>query len=191
MNQTTPSPLANYIQGEWQSSKATAFLDVLNPATGESLGRTPLSPTEEVDLAVQSAKAAFPGWRRTPVTDRIQFLLKLKDLLEQNLEDLARTITMECGKTLAESRGEIRRAIENVEVASGAPILMQGDFSEDISSGIDEIMIRQPLGVCAAICPFNFPGMIPFWFMPYAIATGNISRVCCCRATSGAQPAGN
>jgi malonate-semialdehyde dehydrogenase (acetylating) / methylmalonate-semialdehyde dehydrogenase len=173
MNKTITSPLANYIQGEWQSSIATAFLDVINPATGESLGKTPLSPKQEVDLAVQSAKAAFPEWRRTPVTDRIQYLLKLKDLLEQNLEDLARTITMECGKTLVESRGEIRRAIENVEVASGAPILMQGDFSEDISSGIDEIMIRQPLGVCAAICPFNFPGMIPFWFMPYAIATGN------------------
>jgi malonate-semialdehyde dehydrogenase (acetylating)/methylmalonate-semialdehyde dehydrogenase len=100
-------------------------------------------------------------------------LFKLKYLLEENFEDISRTITMECGKTIGESRGEMRRAIENVEVACGIPMLMQGDFSEDISRGIDEIMIRQPVGVCAVIAPFNFPGMIPFWFMPYALACGN------------------
>lgn len=173
MNSATSSFLPNYIRGEWVASKATEHLDVSNPATGELLARTPVSPKEEVDLAVKAATAAFQEWRRTPVTERIQYLIKLKNLLEEHCEDIARTITIECGKTLAESRGEMRRAIENVEVASGAPILLQGDFSEDISSGIDEIMIRQPLGVCAAICPFNFPAMIPFWFMPYAIATGN------------------
>ena len=173
MNSTSKSPLPNYIEGEWLASKATDFLNVENPATGELLAKTPVSPKAEVELAVKAASRAFPDWRRTPVTDRIQYLIKLKNLLEEHCEDIARTITMECGKTLAESRGEMRRAIENVEVASGAPILMQGDFSEDISSGIDEIMIRQPLGVCAAICPFNFPAMIPFWFMPYAIAAGN------------------
>ena len=108
-----------------------------------------------------------------PVTERIQYLFKLKMLLEEQFEDLARTITLECGKTLAESRGEMRRAIENVEVACGAPILIQGYNSEDIAAGIDETMIRQPLGVCAIIAPFNFPGMIPFWFLPYAIACGN------------------
>ena len=141
------------------------------------LGRVPLSPAAEVDAAVQAAAKAFPDWRRTPVTDRVQFLFKLKALLQQHFEELARTITMECGKTLGEARGEVQRAIENVEVACGAPILLQGDFSEDIASGIDEIMIRQPLGVCACICPFNFPGMIPFWFMPYAIACGNTYMV--------------
>ena len=165
--------LPNYIGGAWCPSHASELLDVPNPATGEVLARTPLSPKTEVDQAVQIASTAFADWRRTPAAERIQHLFKLKNLLEQHFEDLARTITLECGKTLAESRGEIRRAIENVEVACGAPILLQGDFSEDIAGGIDELMIRQPLGVCAAICPFNFPGMIPFWFMPYALACGN------------------
>ena len=94
-------------------------------------------------------------------------------MLQQHYDELARTITIECGKTIGEARGEMQRAVENVEMACGAPALLQGDFSEDIAGGIDEIMIRQPLGVCACICPFNFPGMIPFWFMPYAIACGN------------------
>lgn len=133
----------------------------------------PLSPPSEVDQAAQAAGAAFAEWRRTPAVDRVQYLFRFKDLLEENFEDLARTITMECGKTLAESRGEMRRAIENVEMACGIPALMQGYNSEDIARGIDEIMIRQPVGVGAAICPFNFPGMIAFWFMPYAIACGN------------------
>ena len=165
--------MRNYVQGEWQQSAAVESLAVLNPATGEELGRTPLSPAGEVDAAVQAARRAFPGWRRVPVTERIQYLFKLKGLLEDQFEDIARTITMECGKTLAESRGEMRRAIENVEVACGTPILIQGYNSEDIASGIDEVMIRQPLGVCAIIAPFNFPGMIPFWFLPYAMACGN------------------
>lgn len=163
----------NYIEGQWRDSAATDTLAVLNPATGEELGRTPLSPSSEVDEAAQAAARAFPAWRRVPVTDRVQFLFKLKALLEEHFEDLSRTITMECGKTLAESRGEMRRAIENVEVSCGTPILMQGNYSEDIASGIDETMVRQPLGVCAIIAPFNFPGMIPFWFLPYAIACGN------------------
>ena len=165
--------MRNYVQGEWQQSAAVESLAVINPATGEELGRTPLSPAAEVDAAVQAARRAFPGWRRVPVTERIQYLFKLKALLEDQFEDIARTITMECGKTLAESRGEMRRAIENVEVACGTPILIQGYNSEDIASGIDEMMIRQPLGVCAIIAPFNFPGMIPFWFLPYAMACGN------------------
>jgi malonate-semialdehyde dehydrogenase (acetylating)/methylmalonate-semialdehyde dehydrogenase len=165
--------IKNFISGEWRASAASEFLDVFNPATAEVLGRVPLSPVAEVDAAVQAAARAFPEWRRTPVTDRVQFLFRLKGLLHQHFEELARTITMECGKTMGESRGEMQRAIENIEVACGAPSLMQGDFSEDIASGIDELMIRQPLGVCACICPFNFPGMIPFWFMPYALACGN------------------
>jgi malonate-semialdehyde dehydrogenase (acetylating)/methylmalonate-semialdehyde dehydrogenase len=165
--------MQNYIKGEWRESAATEHLAVLNPATGEELGRTPLSPASEVDEAARSAAAAFPAWRRIPVTERVQYLFKLKALLEENFEDVSRTITMECGKTLGESRGEMRRAIENVEVACGTPILIQGYNSEDIATGIDEMMIRQPLGVCAIIAPFNFPGMIPFWFLPYAIACGN------------------
>ncbi len=165
--------MRNYVQGEWRKSTAVESLAVLNPATGEELGRTPLSPAAEVDAAAQAASRAFPGWRRVPVNERIQYLFKLKGLLEEHFEAVARTITMECGKTLVESRAEMRRAIENVEVACGTPTLIQGYNSEDIASGIDEMMIRQPLGVCAIIAPFNFPGMIPFWFLPYAIACGN------------------
>jgi malonate-semialdehyde dehydrogenase (acetylating)/methylmalonate-semialdehyde dehydrogenase len=163
----------NYIHGEWRKSQTGDFVPIMNPATGDELGRAPLSTPTELEQAVQAAAAAFPAWRRTPVTDRVQYLFKLKMSLEEQFEDLARTITLECGKTLVESRGELRRAIENVEVACGAPIMMQGYNSEDIAAGIDEIMIRQPLGVCAIIAPFNFPAMIPFWFLPYAIATGN------------------
>ena len=165
--------LKNYINGTWCASTATTFLDVTNPATTEVLATVPLSLASEVDQAVQAAATAFTTWRRTPATDRIQYLFKLKFLLEEHLDDLAQTITQECGKTLAEAKGELRRAIENVEVACGIPILMQGYNSEDIARGIDESMIRQPLGVTAVIAPFNFPGMIPFWFMPYAIACGN------------------
>jgi malonate-semialdehyde dehydrogenase (acetylating)/methylmalonate-semialdehyde dehydrogenase len=165
--------MLNYIQGEWRRSAGAESLAVINPATGEELGRTPMSPAVEVDAAVQAAARAFPAWRRVPVNDRVQFLFKLKTVLDANLDDLARTITLECGKTLGESRGELRRAIENVEVACGAPTMIQGYNSEDIAAGIDEIMIRQPLGVCAIIAPFNVPAMIPFWFLPYAIAAGN------------------
>lgn len=165
--------MRNYIEGGWRESTATETLPIVNPATGDELGRVPMSPPREVDDAVQAAARAFPGWRRTPVTERVQFLFKLKGLLEDHFQDLSRTITIECGKTLAESRGEMRRAIENVEVACGTPILIQGYNSEDIAAGIDETMVRQPLGVCAIIAPFNFPGMIPFWFLPYAVACGN------------------
>ena len=165
--------LLNYIAGEWRPSAATDYLDVVNPATAEVLGRVPLSSAAQVDQAAQAAATAFPGWRRMPATERVQYLFKLKALLEEHFEDLSRTITQECGKTLDEARGEMRRSIENVEVACGIPMLMQGYNAEDIASGIDEFMIRQPVGVAAVIAPFNFPGMIPFWFMPYALACGN------------------
>jgi malonate-semialdehyde dehydrogenase (acetylating)/methylmalonate-semialdehyde dehydrogenase len=165
--------LPNYINGEWVAAAATEYLDVVNPATTEILALVPLSAASEVDRAAQAAAAAFPTWRRTPATDRIQYLFKLKQLLEEHLEALAQTITVECGKTIAEARAEMQRAIENVEVACGIPTLMQGTHSEDIARGIDELMIRQPIGIAAVIAPFNFPGMIPFWFLPYAIACGN------------------
>ena len=165
--------LENFIDGAWSPSHASQTLNVLNPASAQVLAEVPLSPAAEVHRAAETAARAFPSWRRTPAGERIQPLFKLKSLLEENLDDLARTITSECGKTHAESMGEMRRAIENVETASGIPMLMQGVNNEDIASGIDEHMIRQPLGVVAAITPFNFPGMIPFWFLPYAVATGN------------------
>jgi malonate-semialdehyde dehydrogenase (acetylating) / methylmalonate-semialdehyde dehydrogenase len=165
--------LHNYINGQWCASTATEYLEIINPATIEILAKVPLSPASEVNQAADAAAEAFVTWRRTPASERVQYLFKLKNLLEEHFEDLARTITLECGKTLAESKGEIRRAIENVEVACGIPMMMQGTNLEDVAKGIDEMMIRQPLGVAAVICPFNFPGMIPFWFLPYAIACGN------------------
>jgi len=168
-----PNLIQNYIEGQWRKSAATETLPVWNPATTDELAAVPLSPGEEVHKAAEAAARALPGWRRVPVLDRVQYLFKLKNLLEDNFEDLSRIITMECGKTLVESRGEMRRAVENVEMACAAPAMAQGYNTEDIASGIDEMMIRQPVGVCAIISPFNFPGMIPFWFLPYALACGN------------------
>src|SRR5208283_711245 len=163
----------NYFGGAWHKSSATEFLDVANPATGDHIARTPLSSKADVDAAVHSAARAFPAWRRTPPGERIQYLFKLKNLLEDHIDELARLITLENGKTFAEAKAEIRRGIENVEVACGIPMMMQGYNLEDITPGVDETLIRQPLGVVAAITPFNFPGMIPFWYLPYAVATGN------------------
>jgi malonate-semialdehyde dehydrogenase (acetylating)/methylmalonate-semialdehyde dehydrogenase len=165
--------LTHYINGEWTDSSANEWRDVINPATSEVLAQVPLASTNEVNQAVAAAAAAFPEWRRTPPEDRIQPLFKLKMLLEDHIDDIARIITQENGKTLAEAKAEMRRGIENVEVACGIPMMMQGYNLEDVARGIDEIMIRQPMGVVAAITPFNFPGMIPFWYLPYAIATGN------------------
>ena len=165
--------VAHYIDGAFRKGESDHTFDVVDPATSEVIARVPSSTTSEVDRAVRAARAAYPGWRATPQVERVQFLFKLKQLLHRSFEDLARTITMECGKTLSESRGELQRAIENVEVACGIPSQMQGSFSEDIAPGIDEMMIRQPVGVGACISPFNFPAMIPFWFFPCAIACGN------------------
>ena len=165
--------LTNFINGQWRGASGSESQDVLNPATGEVLAKVPLSEASDVLAAVDAASAAFLEWRRTPPEDRIQPLFKLKQLMEDHFEEFGRLITQENGKTLAEAKGEMRRAIENVEVACGIPIMMQGYNLEDVARGIDETMIRQPLGVVAAITPFNFPGMIPFWFLPYAIACGN------------------
>jgi malonate-semialdehyde dehydrogenase (acetylating)/methylmalonate-semialdehyde dehydrogenase len=165
--------LRNYINGQWSDVPDAQILDVTNPATGEVLAQVPLSPASEVDRAAQAAAAAFPDWRRTPPVARVQYLFKLKRVLEENFDEIASTITQENGKILEEAKGELTRAIENVDVACGIPMLMQGDFLEDIARGIDEYMVRQPVGVCATIAPFNFPAMIPFWYLPYAIACGN------------------
>jgi malonate-semialdehyde dehydrogenase (acetylating) / methylmalonate-semialdehyde dehydrogenase len=165
--------IRNYIGGQWIEPQVDEYQDVINPATGAVIARTPLCGTAEIDAAAQAAAAAFPGWRRTPPQDRIQYLFKLRDLMKAQMDEIARTITDEAGKTFEESKAEMLRAIENVEVACGIPMLMKGEVAEDIAAGIDEMMLRQPIGVCATICPFNFPGMIPFWYLPYAIACGN------------------
>jgi malonate-semialdehyde dehydrogenase (acetylating) / methylmalonate-semialdehyde dehydrogenase len=170
---TTQLELQNYVNGEWRRSATTEYADVTNPATTEVLARTPLSTNADVDGAVQAAADAFPAWRRTPPGERIQYLFKLKNLLEEHVDEIARLTTQENGKTFGEAKAELRRGIENVEVACGIPMMMQGYNLEDVTPGVDETLIRQPLGVVAAITPFNFPAMIPFWFLPYAIACGN------------------
>ncbi|MDA0835443.1 MAG: CoA-acylating methylmalonate-semialdehyde dehydrogenase [Planctomycetota bacterium] len=165
--------ILHYINGTWHRSEQGDVRPVHNPATGELLGSFTSLSIEEVDHAVATATTAFRDWSNVPVTERIQYLFRLKTLLEENLQDLARTITMECGKTLAEAVGELRRGIENVETACAMPLLIQGYNNEDLTRGIDEHLFRQPLGVAAAITPFNFPAMIPLWFLPYALAAGN------------------
>ncbi|MEI7848201.1 MAG: CoA-acylating methylmalonate-semialdehyde dehydrogenase, partial [Chloroflexota bacterium] len=165
--------ILNYINGEWVEPQVIDYIDVINPATGVVEARTPLCGKDIINLAVQAASDALPAWRRVPAQDRVQYLFKLKFLMEDNLDEISRTITTECGKTYEEAKAEMRRAIENVEVACGIPMMSKGEISEDIAPGIDEIMLRQPVGVCATIAPFNFPGMIPFWYLPYVLATGN------------------
>jgi len=175
MTTTAPPQVAealNYVNGEWRKS-AGDTLSVVNPATNEVIGHVPLSTAKELDEAVAAAGHVKNQWRRTPPGERVQYLFALKQLLEDHIDELARTIVIENGKTFVEAKAEVRRAIENVEVACGIPMLMQGYNLEDISPGIDETMIRQPVGIVAAITPFNFPAMIPFWYLPYAIACGN------------------
>lgn len=165
--------ILNYINGEWLEPNVSDYVDVINPATGFVIARAPLSRASDVEAAAQAAAGAFPAWRRVPANERVQYLFKLRDLLKAHQDEIARAITNECGKTFDESKAEMVRAIENVEVACGIPMMSKGEMAEDIAPGIDELMIRQPVGVCATIAPFNFPGMIPFWYLPYALATGN------------------
>jgi len=164
--------LKNYINGEWVESEGEP-IDAVNPATCQCIARVPISTRDEINAAVKAAKDAFPEWRRTPPLARVRCLFRLKELMEEHFEELSRVQTMEHGKTIDESRGETRRGIENVEVATGIPSLMMGYNLEDIAAGIDEYVIRQPLGVFGIIGPFNFPFMVPLWFAPYAVATGN------------------
>ena len=163
----------NYIGGEWLSPSTANYHELINPATGDSLGKVPLCGATEVNEAVRAAREAFPKWRETPVVQRARYLFKFKSLLEENFDEIAKLVTMENGKTLDEARGSLRRGVENVEHACGMPTLMLGDSLEDIASGIDSEYFRQPMGVYAAITPFNFPAMVPLWFYPYAIAAGN------------------
>ncbi len=163
----------NYVNGEWIESESKELLDITNPSTGEVIGRVPLSTRGEVDRAVEAAKQAFWDWRTTPPMARARYFFRLKEVLEDNFEDVVRVTSVDAGKTLDESRGELRRAIEMVEVACGIPSLMMGSSLEDVSSDIDCVSTRQPLGVFSAITPYNFPTMVPFWFWPFALACGN------------------
>src|SRR5688572_6543205 len=163
----------NYIGDEWCVPAAADWREIVNPATGETIGRVPMSGVTEVSEAVRAAREAFPAWRATPVVQRCRFLFKFKTLLEEHFEEIARIVVQENGKTLDEAKGSLRRGIENVEHACGMPTLMMGDTLEDVAAGIDCEYVRQPMGVYAAVTPFNFPAMVPLWFYPYAIAAGN------------------
>ncbi|MDW5595368.1 CoA-acylating methylmalonate-semialdehyde dehydrogenase [Conexibacter stalactiti] len=165
--------LDNYVGGAWTPPAATEALDVTNPASGELLARVPLSLAADVDAAVSAARAALPAWRDVNVIERARRLFKLRELLVARTDELAASVTREMGKTLIDARAEIGRAIEMVEAACAIPTTMQGRILEDVSRGIDAETVRQPVGVCAAIAPFNFPMMVPFWFLPFAIGCGN------------------
>ncbi|MBE3072739.1 MAG: CoA-acylating methylmalonate-semialdehyde dehydrogenase [Acidobacteria bacterium] len=165
--------LPNYIGGRWVPSRSAERLDVFNPALGSVIAKTPLSTREELDTAAQAAKQAFPAWRDTPPAVRARAMFAFRAKLEAALEELAQIVTIENGKTLDEARGSVRRGIECVETACGAPSLLMGMSLENVASGIDCHLVRQPLGVCAVIAPFNFPAMVPLWFLPFALVTGN------------------
>ena len=174
MTATTTRLLDNYIAGEWVPARAaTDELDVVNPASGETLARVPLSGRADLDAAVAAARAALPAWRAVSVIARARKLFELRERLVARQEDLARSVTIEMGKTIADARAEVARMIEMVEAATAVPTTMQGRIIEDVSRNIDAETVRQPVGVCAAIVPFNFPAMVPFWFLPFAIACGN------------------
>jgi malonate-semialdehyde dehydrogenase (acetylating)/methylmalonate-semialdehyde dehydrogenase len=164
--------LKNYIGGEWVRSEGERY-EVLNPATQKVIAKAGLATRKEMNEAIEEARKAFPEWMSTPPVTRVRYLFRLKELLETNFESLSRIQTMEHGKTIDESRGETRRGIEQIEVATGIPSLMMGYSLENVSHGIDERVIRQPLGVFGIISPFNFPFMVSLWFAPYAVATGN------------------
>ncbi|HWI73236.1 MAG TPA: aldehyde dehydrogenase family protein, partial [Baekduia sp.] len=174
MSATATRLLDNYVGGAWTpASAASEALDVTNPATGEVLARVPLSGTADLDAAVAAARAALPEWRAVSVIERARRLFALREGLSARHEDLARSVTTEMGKTIADARAEVARMIEMVEAACAIPTTMQGRILEDVARNVDCETIRQPVGVCAAIVPFNFPAMVPFWFLPFAIGCGN------------------
>jgi malonate-semialdehyde dehydrogenase (acetylating)/methylmalonate-semialdehyde dehydrogenase len=165
--------LNNYIGGSWVPSSSDDLHDVTDPAAGAVIARVPLSTAAELDAAVNAARAALPAWREVSVIERGRRLFALREELDSRREDLARSVTTEMGKTIADARAEVARMIEMVECACAIPTTIQGRVAEDVSRGVDCETVRQPVGVCAAIAPFNFPAMVPFWFLPFAIACGN------------------
>jgi malonate-semialdehyde dehydrogenase (acetylating)/methylmalonate-semialdehyde dehydrogenase len=166
--------IPNYINGEFRPSASARLLKIYNPSLDEVIGEVPISIRDEVSEAVDTAYEAFNKWREIPITKRIQYLYRIKEVLERYSEDIARVITQNHGKTIHEARGDMRRTIDNVEAAiSAAYTLAKGEYMQNIAEGIDEYMIREPLGVFIIVTPFNFPTMISFWFIPYAIVLGN------------------
>src|SRR6059058_5542046 len=173
MTATATRLLDNYVGGAWTPATSSETLDVTNPASGETLARVPLSSSADLDAAVSAARAGLAQWRAVSTIGRARKLFELRARLVARQEDLARSVTTEMGKTIGDARAEVARMIEMVECACAIPTTMQGRILEDVSRNIDAETIRQPVGVCAAIVPFNFPAMVPFWFLPFAIACGN------------------
>jgi malonate-semialdehyde dehydrogenase (acetylating)/methylmalonate-semialdehyde dehydrogenase len=165
--------LANYIDGRWSAAHASGLVDVTNPANGDVLARVPLSGVAEIEAAASAAAAALPDWRSRSVGERTEFIYALREKFRQRIDDLATSITRESGKVLSDARAEVTRSIEVIEVACAAPMTMQGRILEGVARNINSETIRQPVGVCAAITPFNFPAMVPMWFLPFAIVCGN------------------
>ena len=165
--------LRNYVGGAWTEAAAPEAIEDLDPASGEVLARVPLSGRADVEAAVRSAAEAQPAWRDVPAPQRARAVLDLRDALVAHRDELAALVTEDMGKTLDDARGEVGRGIESVESAAAVPHLMKGQNLEGAARGIDVELVRQPVGVVAAITPFNFPVMIPLWFLPNAIATGN------------------
>ena len=173
MSTATLLPCPNLIDNEWSTPLTAEFAYVHNPSSGDVIAKVPMCGAKEVDAAVASAVRAFPDWMETPPIERARVLFRYKALLEDHFEDLARSITTEHGKTMTEARGDVRRGIEVVEYACGAPELLKGESLENIARGIDCHTIRQPVGVCVGICPYNFPALVPMWMYPMALACGN------------------
>ena len=165
--------MKNYINGEWVESNTETFGDIWNPVLGEKIASVPYGTSQDVDMAVKAAAAAYPEWKAIPPLARARYLFRLKDAFEEAFEDIARVLTIEQGKAIDESRGEVRRMIENIEHATGVTTMMTGYCFEDIARGIDSSLYRQPMGVFACVAPYNFPAMVPWWFIPYALVTGN------------------
>jgi malonate-semialdehyde dehydrogenase (acetylating) / methylmalonate-semialdehyde dehydrogenase len=165
--------LQNHVGGRWTAASAESTLEDRDPATGELTAYVPLSGADDVELAVAAAREAQPGWRETPPQERARRVLALRDALVEHRQELAALVTSDMGKTLSDADGEVGRGIESVESAAAIPHLLKGETLEGVASGVDVEMVRQPVGVVAAITPFNFPAMIPLWFLPYAVACGN------------------
>ncbi|KAM3569187.1 hypothetical protein VYU27_008714 [Nannochloropsis oceanica] len=165
--------IPNFINGVSVPSKTRKWIPLRNPATQELLGRVPESTQGELDAAVAAASAAFPAWRDTPVQQRQRVMFKLQHLIRERTDDLAESITREQGKTLADARGDVFRGLEVVEMTCGTASMMMGETVEGLADGVDTYSYKQPLGVCAGICPFNFPAMIPLWMFPVAATCGN------------------
>ncbi len=162
------------VGGEWKDTASGEYYEITNSSTGEVMAEAPRCTAEEVDAAVEAAAAAYPAWRDTPITKRVQVMFKMKMLLEDNLHDLSKLLATEMGKTYTEARGDVLKAIEVVELACAVPVTMQGDSLMNVATGYDTVMYREPLGVFAGIVPWNFPAMIPMgWMTPLAITTGN------------------